>query len=36
MGVLHRKKGNNLISEAEILHNRVDSGALRYSMKAEN
>lgn len=36
MGVLRRKKRNNLVSEAEILRNRVDSGALRYSMKAEN
>lgn len=36
MGALRRKKGNNLLSEAEILYNGVDSGALSYSMKAEN
>lgn len=34
MGALHRKKGNNLLSEAEILYNGVDSGALSCSMKA--
>lgn len=36
MDAVHRKKGNNLVSEAEILHNGVDSGVLSYSMKAEN
>lgn len=32
MGALHRRKGNNMVVQAEVLHT---CGALSYSMKAE-